>query len=237
MQPAAGAYPYATQIKVGLSTSLASALLFLIIGSIAASIQQPGGVLVYAGVLFPLCSWYGVRNKGKNALAAFCCCTGLLVLLFVVGCITQIQIEKPRLACVCDITCTTLPQAGGGRGQGGEVTDPSVLRNTTLYSSLCASKDAVYSGMTAYVVLGVLGMIAQLIACTTLCWVRGKWNAEGSPNLFTTPVEVVSPAMPRGYLYNPHAASPMYNHVASPPPANGASATLASSASQPAGER
>jgi hypothetical protein len=194
-----------TLLRVGCYGSLASAALFGVAGALAASISQPGGVLVFLALALPACSGYGIKHRASNALAAFCCCSGVLALLFVIGCLAQLQIEKPTLLCVCDATCSALPPRGPGGGQ-----DPGALRNTTLYSGpsgLCARQGAVLSLMNAYVAIGVLGLLAQFAACGSLCDVRNKWRQEAALLGSEREVQAVVSQAPRSLLYNPNAGA------------------------------
>lgn len=218
MSGSGGAPPFfdarwATLLKVGCYGSAASAVLFAAAGALAASISQPGGVLVFLAVALPACSAYGIRHRAGNALAAFCCCSGLLAVLFVLGCLAQLQVERPTLLCVCDAGCSALPAVAQGPG-GAQ--DLGALRNSTLYSGpsgLCARQGAVLSSMNAYVVLGALGLLAQFAACGSLCDVRNKWRQEAALLGGEREVEAVVSQAPRSLLYNPHAAS-----VAAPAP-------------------
>ena len=131
-------------------------------------------------------------------------------MLYLLGAISLLRVEKPVLSCVCDITCSALPTTFGmERG----FTNPSQLRNTTLYADLCARAPAVYSAMDAYVALGALGLLAQFLACTSLCHIRNKWSQEASAaSPFSSPPAEGALAsqqqqQQQRVLYNPHAAA------------------------------
>jgi hypothetical protein len=198
---------YLSYLKLGLGGSLCSAVLFAAIGAIAAAIRMPTALFVLFALLLPACSVYGARYRAPRALAAFCCCSGFLGVLFVAGCISLFTLEKPRLACVCDAACEALP-AARGPGNPAQNSDPAylaMLRNSSLYTDLCARVPQVYSGMAAYAAVGVFGMIAQIIGCSALCYVRGKWAVEATSPLFLAAGDLDAPPVAR-ILYNPHAA-------------------------------
>ena len=240
---------WASLVKLGLYGSLASAAAFTVTGALAASISQPAGVFVFLAAALPACAYYGIKARAPTPLAAFCCCSGVLAVLFVIGCLAQLQLEKPTLLCVCDPACTSLPAlgprggggGGGGDGGGGTPQDPAVLRNSSLYagaSGLCARQGAVLSSMNAYVVLGALGLVAQFAACGALCHVRNKWSLE-SALLASERLEAAIVSQwqaPRALLYNPHAAAAAPSASASSASSSQAATAAAPAAAAPSAE-
>jgi len=168
-----------TLLQTGLATVFLSCLTLTIAGIVAATSSVTLNFLVFFSLLFPGCAVWGVKYRQLTAIAVHCCCSGCMGFLGVVSIIAVLAFDKARAVCICDVTCTALPQfASRGSPGGSNSTLLADLRAEPLYATLCPNQGAYFGRWSAFIALTVIGLLLHFIACAALCIVRGRWSAE-----------------------------------------------------------
>ena len=201
---------YSLQLKAGLIAGLTAALFYTAAAGVSMTNFIAVGVVLFFCLSTLPCLFIGIWKRSINALNAFCCGSGSMLFFAIVSILSVYTFDKPRLECVCNPACTSLPS----NIPRNPVVDIATLRNSTLYANeLCPRESSVLSSYASFVALALVGMIFLSISCALMCTVRGKWVADEAllrgPDMDQIMVVTNLEALGYGHrpMFNPYASS------------------------------
>lgn len=158
--------PVAKLQRITFGANLLASILVII--PLAIGYYIGGGVasFLFAVPLTLLCGLQAQRGKIQWLNQLFCCCTGVWIVGTAIAAIVILGFVKPITVCVCDPTCTSLPNMPQGPRDGAG-TNLTELRDTEQFIHICASEDSYLATYNAFGAFSIIVAIVMVVVCCT----------------------------------------------------------------------